>query len=653
MESIQDGRRALTALGSAGLSALTAAHLLVLEALAVVLLEGLSWYLAILSIFIVHFHTVSTEAKVMLMEAVAAVATEGATREGGEQEQGQLHQHEFVEKKERKEESLEETNKGKSGEEETTQTRVFPGANSVTWVNCAVARVWRRCVAPLVSARLATDFLRRLAEEVDQEEPAVAAALRQLTVERLGLGDSPLVVGGVEAEVVDGVLDLRVSLACRSAGAQAAVGWARPELWAAVRRLGLLVEVGVAVGPLPRDLSLPTIRLSLLSQPRLLLEGGGLLAAPLALARSLATCLSRPLLSWLVVRPRAALLRPHATGAQRPVRPAGLLRVVVEARRLLAADTSFLQALGASRLGQASLPASLRATSDPYCQVEVRGSRAASQVMRDTCSPVWNFHCCFPLLAAAAEVVVRVWDWDRGAAQDDFLGESSAGVAGLAAGQVVEQWLDLATATVSTGQVRLRVQWLPCLPLERRPSTSTTELPCRQAILVVLVRRVVTSDVVEPLVSLQVAGGDHLTTSRGDFTCHTDFEEHLLMAVAEPVSDTLTVTVHDLASPRQVGQVGGVTRCLRRLGQAVKAKEEQPRGGLSPAGVEEWEGCPGRHFHPVGELSVPVRRLLHLQQVVLEEVLLERRPDSVGVEGRITMTLRLHPLAPAGTDPAL
>ena len=190
----------MTALGSAGLSALTAAHLLVLEALAVVLLEGLSWYLAILSIFIVHFHTVSTEAKVMLMEAVAAVATEGATREGGEQEQSQLHQHEFVEKKERKEESLEETNKGKSGEEETTQTRVFPGANSVTWVNCAVARVWRRCVAPLVSARLATDFLRRLAEEVDQEEPAVAAALRQLTVERLGLGDSPLVVGGVEAE---------------------------------------------------------------------------------------------------------------------------------------------------------------------------------------------------------------------------------------------------------------------------------------------------------------------------------------------------------------------------------------------------------------------------------------------------------------------
>ena len=53
MESIQDGRRALTALGSAGLSALTAAHLLVLEALAVMLLEGLSWYLAILSIFIV------------------------------------------------------------------------------------------------------------------------------------------------------------------------------------------------------------------------------------------------------------------------------------------------------------------------------------------------------------------------------------------------------------------------------------------------------------------------------------------------------------------------------------------------------------------------------------------------------------------------
>ena len=301
--------------------------------------------------------------------------------------------------------------------------------------------------------------------------------------------------------------------------------------------------------------------------------------------------------------------------------------------------------------GQAtSLPACLRATSDPYCEVEVGGSCAASQVVRGTCSPVWNFHCQFPLLAtgAPAEVVVRVWDLDRGAEQDDFLGEASAGLAGLVAEQVVEQWLDLATATVHTGQVRLRVQWLPCLPLERRPGTSTAELPCGQAILVVLVRRVVTSAVVEPLVSLQVAGGDHLTTSRGDFTCHTDFEEHLLVAVAEPASDILTVTVHDLASPRHMGQVGGVTRCLGRMGEAVRAREEQPRGG---PGVEEWEGGPGRHFHPVGELSVPVRSLLHLQKVVLEEVLLERRPDSVGVEGRITMALRLHPLAPAGTHP--
>ena len=354
MEISEDGSRAMPALGIACLSALKAPHFLVLEALAVMLLEGLSWYLAVLCIFILHFHTVSGEAKGFLMEA-AAVVSEVATRgEGGEKEQNEFAVKEETEE-ESLEESLEETIREKSRVEESTSPKASPGANSVAWLNAAVERVWRRCAAPWVSGGRATAFLRRLAEEVDQEEPAVAVALRQLTVECLSLGGSPLVVGGMEAEVVGGVLDLRVSLACRSAGAQAAVRWARPELWAAVRRLGLLVEVGVAVGPLPRDLSLPTLRLSLLSQPRLLLEGGGLLAAPLALARRLATSLSRPLLSWLLVRPRAALLRPLAAGPPRSGRPAGLLRVeVVEARRLLAADTSFLQAIGASRLGQAA-----------------------------------------------------------------------------------------------------------------------------------------------------------------------------------------------------------------------------------------------------------------------------------------------------------
>ena len=70
------------------------------------------------------------------------------------------------------------------------------------------------------------------------------------------------------------------------------------------------MEMSVRVGPLPRDFSIPrTVRFSFLSQPQLILEGGGLLALPVDLVHGLVDWVALPLLSWLAVQPRTPLLR--------------------------------------------------------------------------------------------------------------------------------------------------------------------------------------------------------------------------------------------------------------------------------------------------------------------------------------------------------
>ena len=184
-----------------------------------------------------------------------------------------------------------------------------------------------------------------------------------------------------------------------------------------------------------------------------MLEGGGLLALPVHLVQRLVDWVALPLLSWLAVQPRTALLQlPAPSGQHWPTlrRPAGLLRVlVIEARHLKAADQTFFQSCGIRRFGAGA--------SDPYCEVWQGQRWAISPVMKKTLDPKWNFYCHFPILQpgiVGAQVVVKVKDWDFGPMVDDPLGMTSVDLANLGMqGEVVDGWMDLNTTEVNKGQV--------------------------------------------------------------------------------------------------------------------------------------------------------------------------------------------------------
>lgn len=155
------------------------------------------------------------------------------------------------------------------------------------------------------------------------------------------------------------------------------------------------MDVSVMVGPMPRDLSIPPkIRFSFLSEPRLMLEGEGLLALPIYLVHRLVDFVALPMLSWLAVQPKSALLRlPAPLGQHLPTlrRPAGLLRVlVIEGRDLEVADQTFLESFGLSRISKGA--------SDPYCEVWQGHRWAISPIVKKNLNPKWNFYCQFPIL---------------------------------------------------------------------------------------------------------------------------------------------------------------------------------------------------------------------------------------------------------------
>ena len=142
------------------------------------------------------------------------------------------------------------------------------------------------------------------------DNPTLSELVAKLKVVRLTLGSSPLVISRIEVDGGSkGVLGLGIGLAYHG-NSELILQLDEPQLYAVGRNLGFVIEMSVRVGPLPRDFSIPpTVRFSFLSQPQLILEGGGLLALPVDLVHGLVDWVVLPLLSWLAVQPRTPLLR--------------------------------------------------------------------------------------------------------------------------------------------------------------------------------------------------------------------------------------------------------------------------------------------------------------------------------------------------------
>jgi len=582
--------------------------LLVVEMMALVLLEGLSWYLAAFAIMLLHFWSGWKRVKQLIGETgmtVLPMAVEDEAR---------------------------------------VVSSSTPDEETVGWLNEIIEQFWERSLRPHVTPDLLNRKLRKIQRSFSASDPALSELVAKLKVVRLTLGNSPLVISRIEVDGGSkGVLGLSIGLAYHG-NSELVLQVDKPQLYAIGRNLGFVMEVSVRVGPLPRDLSLPpTVRFSFLSQPQLMLEGGGLLALPVHLVQRLVDWVALPLLSWLAVQPRTALLQlPAPEGQHCPTlrRPAGLLRVlVIEARNLQAADQTFLQSCGIRRFGVGA--------SDPYCEVWQGQRWAISPVVKKTLDPKWNFYCDFPILQpgiVGAQVVVKVKDWDFGPMVDDPLGMTSVDLANLGMhGEVADGWMDLNTTEVNRGQIRLKLQWLPCVSPRWKSGleiSQNSEL-CPSAIIAILVRSVNTSSMVEPLLCFQVTGGQFMSTSKGTYSTSTDFEQQLLLPVVNPSSDFVRLALYDLNEPRGASSK---TRCARILGKISNAlssgdpKVVNPETTAREGAIAE-EG-PDVLYKEVGELQLPVRQLLHCKQVDVEEMLV----PNAEVEARVVLSVRLHML---------
>ena len=192
-------------------------------------------------------------------------------------------------------------------------------------------------------------------------------------------------------------------------------------------------------------------------------------------------------------------------------------------------------------------------------------------------------------------------------------------------------------------QIRLRLQWLPCVSLGRKfgPGIAQRSELCPSAIIAVLVRSVTTSSMVEPLLCFQVTGGQFISTSQGTYSTSTDFEQQLLLPVVNPSSDFVRIALYDMNEPRGASSKTRCSRILDKISNTLSRgdpKVVSPETTAREGAIAE-EG-PDVLFKEVGELQLPVRGLLHCGQIEVEEMLVPRAE----VEARVVLSVRLHML---------
>ncbi|KAK9448882.1 C2 domain-containing protein [Limtongia smithiae] len=108
-----------------------------------------------------------------------------------------------------------------------------------------------------------------------------------------------------------------------------------------------------------------------------------------------------------------------------------------------------------------SLPAAdRRGKSDPYCVLELNGEKVfKTKVIKKTLNPTWNESFQMPVSSRiSAKLELKVYDWDMGPADDDFLGGSLIDIAKL---QPMNSEQQILTLDGASGQVRVSLQFRP------------------------------------------------------------------------------------------------------------------------------------------------------------------------------------------------
>ncbi|KAK9361425.1 C2 domain-containing protein [Lipomyces starkeyi] len=113
-----------------------------------------------------------------------------------------------------------------------------------------------------------------------------------------------------------------------------------------------------------------------------------------------------------------------------------------------------------------------RGKSDPYCVFELNGAKAyKTNVIKKTLNPVWGEHFEAPIpRLSSAKFAVKVYDWDMGPGDDDFLGGSPIDLSHLEPLKTETQILNL---DGKSGHLRLEMRFKPEYVMRAIQGTAT------------------------------------------------------------------------------------------------------------------------------------------------------------------------------------
>ena len=399
---------------------------------------------------------------------------------------------------------------------------------SVDWINKIIAKIWKSCLSEFVTKEHVSEMIEDIARDCEEEHPSHAKLLRRIEVEELTLGEPIKVTHLSIVSQTPDYLGIRLDLVYPG-DATFALKLKKPEIEASAEILSLQFSFLIVLGPFHNDSSLVGgAEISFLDEPKIVLEGGGILWLPVKIVMLLFRYLGLPLLDYLVIHPNHIKINlPESLIGFAPLERQdadGILRVMlVEGKNLKSQERSCLHQLTFGLVGTS------RAV-DLFAYLRLGRDWAKTHTVSRSLTPRWDFYTEFPMTEPRpTELKIELWDKNRVAENED-LGRTSVDIGGLEDGELVDTWLD-----INSGEVRCLLQFVPCSP----------EIVSKQGVLVILIRRLFTNKSIVPMMMLQISGQSYCTTVKGRLGDYFEFQEQLALLVKDMDEDLLRITLGD------------------------------------------------------------------------------------------------------------
>ncbi|XP_023328264.1 extended synaptotagmin-1 isoform X5 [Eurytemora carolleeae] len=416
-------------------------------------------------------------------------------------------------------------------------------ANSVKWFNDIIQVFWNKILSHVVSEDMINIILDDVLVKMKEENPTGAWFVDKMTIRNLDVGNCPLVISGIKA-IAENPTELTLDIGIMYPG--------NAEFQLGIREI---VETSIISGrdvqfamkfrivlPLHKDMTVVgAIGVTLLDYPVLRFGPEGVLRVPIYILKILMKEFGGDVLDIMLKVPRGLkFYGPGITGEHIPTIsfPTGIIRVLLlDGKDCPISDRGFKQLLGYTG-----------GSADPYSILSVGRYSVRSPVVNNTLNPTWNFYCEFPILEGGLkdqELRISILDRDKGT-DDKQIGFASLDLNDTARnGEISEISLKTGNENFRTGQIRIRVQWVPICE-EPEQELYPHQEPCSKGLLCIYIKHVRTSRQIIPLVSVQLGGTNELfTTAKGDLCRFWEFEEEIHIMSPEPKYDWIKINLHN------------------------------------------------------------------------------------------------------------